>query len=236
MIIVRSTQELSSLWKRTTAFTFDPFARNVMKAFGIDSLAIEHMFTDDPAHLILINAQKSALLMDNPTGKCYFSMQKDWFRVQLHPGEKLVRLQQHYIHYLQESIKWEKILDDFFLSPHGQTTSLSLRRFTRQTIGVCAMKSFFGEELFKKVPSFLQNYQDFEDASWKVFYNYPRVFARDLHKVKDLVVDDLVTYLALPPKERPHLAWLFDTMWSELTNLGLGPRDRAGMMMLIIWA
>lgn len=98
------------------------------------------------------------------------------------------------------------------------------------------MKSFFGTKLFENSPSFLSSYQQFEDDSWKVFFNYPRFMAKDLHRIKDKALDDLVTYFALPTEQRPGLAWIFQTLDSELKGLGINPRDRAGIVMMITWA
>lgn len=208
-----------------------------MKAFGLNYTSIEHMFNDDPGHLVPMDARSSSMLTtDNPNGKCYFHMQKDWFRVQLHPGEKLKDIQDKYARYLTESVAWNNLSDQFTISSNENERLVSLKDFTRQILGICAMKAFFGKELFEVLPSFLTHYQTFEDASWKVFYNYPRLLARSLHKVKDQALDDLVKFFALPTEQRPGLVWLFQTMETELTNLGLDPRDRAGMMMLIIWA
>ena len=237
MVIIRSTQDVAIMWKRTVAFTFDPFVQNVMKAFGLDSTSIEHMFNDDPVHLVPMDSKSSSLLSaDNSLSKCYFHLQKDWLRVQLHPGEKLKDLQYKYVRYLTESVAWNSISDQSTISSNQNEKLISLKGFTRQILGTCAMKAFFGKELFEAIPSFWSHYQGFEDASWKVFYNYPRLLARSLHEIKDHALDDLIKFFALPTEQRPGLAWLFRTMDTELTNLGLDPRDRAGMMMLIIWA
>ncbi len=237
MVIVRSTQDVAIMWKRTVAFTFDPFVQNVMKAFGLNHTSIEYMFNDDPAHLVPMEAHSSSMLAaDNPSSKCYFHLQKDWLRAQLHPGENLKDIQYKYAVHLMDSLAWNNLSDQFTISSTGNEKLISLKSFTRQILGTCAMKAFFGKELFEASPAFWSHYQNFEDASWKVFFNYPRLLARSLHQVKDHALDDLIKYFALPAEQRPGLVLLFRTMDTELTNLGLDPRDRAGMMMLIVWA
>ena len=237
MVIIRSTQDVDVLWKKTVAFTFDAFVQNVMTAFGLDYQSVENMFTDDPAHLVPRDAKSSSILSnDNRMGKCYFQLQKNWLRSQLHPGEHLEDIQRKYVHYLTESVAWNRLSGPFTISTNGNQKLVSLTSFNQEILGTCAMKAFFGEELFEASPSFWSHYQHFEDASWKVFYNYPRIFARSLHEAKDRALDDLINYCALPTEHRPGTVWLFRTMETELTNLGLDERDRAGMIMLIVWA
>ncbi|KAL8738945.1 MAG: hypothetical protein Q9181_000328 [Wetmoreana brouardii] len=237
MIIIRSPDDVAVLWRKTVTFTFDPLVQNVMKAFGLQCTAVEHMFHDDPGRLVPMEVKDSSLLSaENPNNKCYFHMQKDWFRVQLHPGDKLRDLQEKYAQFLTASISWDSLSEGYTISADANERLVSMRGFTRLTLGMCALKAFFGKELFEICPSFLDHYQGFEDASWKVFYNYPHFLAKGLHKIKDKTIDDLVKYFALPAKQRPDLAWIFQTMEAELGNLSLSPRDRAGMMMLIIWA
>ena len=234
MVIIRSTRDVAIMWKSTVAFTFDPFVQNVMTAFGLNYISIERMFNNDPAPMDTHSS--SMLSADNPSSKCYFHLQKDWLRAQLHPGENLKDIQYKYAAYLMDSVAWDNLSDQFTIHSNENEKVISLKSFTRQILGTCAMKAFFGKELFDVSPLFWSHYQNFEDASWKVFYNYPRLLARGLHKVKDHALDELIKYFALPTEQRPGLVWLFRTMDAELTNLGLGPRDRAGMMMLIIWA
>jgi hypothetical protein len=98
------------------------------------------------------------------------------------------------------------------------------------------MNTFFGEKLLQIAPSFPQDYQKFEDDSWKVFNHFPHILARDLHGAKDRAIDALVTYLPLPEEQRPGLAWISMAMNTELRYLTLPPRDIAGITMLVTWA
>ena len=135
MVIIRSTQDVAILWKRTVAFTFDPFVQNVMKAFGLNYTSIENMFNDDPAHLVPMDARSSSLLSaDISTRKCYFHLQKDWLRVQLHPGENLKDIQYKYARYLTDSVAWHRLSDPFIISSNENEKLISLQSFTRQIL------------------------------------------------------------------------------------------------------
>ena len=239
MVVVQNTQEVAYLWKQTVAFTFEPFVQNIMRAFGFNYTAVENMFHEDPAHLLATNVKSSSLLSTaNPKGKCYFNMQSEWLKHQLLPNDNgnLRGLQDKYTHYLSESLSWEALVDRFILESNVHGKTISLKQFTRQILGDCAMKAFFGTKLFETSPLFLPHYQKYEDDSWKIFFNYPRFMAKEVHRAKDRTLDDLVRFYALPKEQRPGMAWIFQTLDSELNSLGLNPRDRAGIMMMITWA
>ena len=240
MVIIQSTQEVATLWKQTAAFTFEPFVENIMRAFGINHRAVANMFHDDPAHLLLPNAQSSALLsIANPRGKSYFKMQSEWLKHQLLPNDNgnLKGLQHKYIQYLSESLVWEDLGHKKYVISDGPAEKvISLQWFTRVLLGECAMKAFFGSRLFEVSPEFLTHYWEFEDESWKVFFNYPQVLARLAHQYKDKALVDLIRFFELPDEEKSGLAWIFKTLNSELRSLGLEPRDRNSIIMMITWA
>ena len=239
MIVVQSTQEVIELWKQTTAFTFEPFIAKLLETFGFNRQAVETMFHDDPGHLVLANAKCYALLSTaNPKGQNYIKMQSEWLKHQLLPHENgnLDALQQRYMYYLFREMTLEKVSEALVPTSHGKGQTHSLKQFCRHIVVQCATRAFFGDKLFEVAPSFLASYQAYEDESWKVFFNYPVFMATSLHSAKDKALDDLVRFFALPKTQRPEQAWIFDTLDSELDSLGMKPRDRAGIMMLIIWA
>ena len=229
-------QDVAYLWKHTTALTFDPFTRNVMDAFGITPSAKEKMFHDDPASLIREELKPYSLLINaNHSQKCYVHLQSDWFKLQLHPGEMLNQFQNKFLNYVKDELHWKTLSPYFILSSGQEEMVISLRKYCRHIISAAANKTFFGDSLFHVDPSFQQNYYNYEDDSWKVFFNYPRFMAKELHLTKERTIKGMMDYLAQPQEQRSDLAWLFQNMDSELTNLGLGAHDRASMIMLIVW-
>jgi hypothetical protein len=237
MVVVQNTQEVAAMWKQTVAFTFEPFVENIMGAFGFKARAVMRMFQDEP-HYLLEPDSKALLATANPRGKSYFKMQSEWLKHQLHPGDNgnLKGLQDKYAHFLSNSLTWNCLSDKYVISNGPNEKKISLKKFTRQVLGDCAMRSFFGNQLFETSPSFLAHYQGYEDDSWKIFFNYPRFVARSVHIIKDKALEDLVRFFQLPGEKRPDLAWIFQTLDSELNSLGHSPQERASIIMMITWA
>ena len=117
-----------------------------------------------------------------------------------------------------------------------QAPTVSLGNFTRYVLSHCAFRTFFGEEIFEVEPNIARLYQKWEDDSWKVFFNYPHLLTKDLHAARLQAIEGLVRYHKLPLDRRTNMAWLFGTLDSELNSLDFNDTDRAGIIMMIVWA
>ncbi|MCJ1295863.1 hypothetical protein MMC34_007427 [Xylographa carneopallida] len=209
-----------------------------MKAFGITPLSVEKVFADPRGLIHGEERSKSLLINDNPSNKAYMNLERDWFKIQLLAPDRLQELQSKYTHFLEESLAWDNLSHIYIMpsDPGVVSKTMSLKGFTRHTVSHCSTSTFFGRKLLEVAPSFAQDYQNFEEESWKIFYRLPPFLVRKSHRAKAKAIDGLVQYLSLPEEERSELAWIFRTMNIELRYLSLPTRDVAGIIMIIIWA
>jgi hypothetical protein len=236
-LILRDTDHVNHIWKDTAALSFDPFITNVMHTFGLEAASVTKMYTSDPAQIIpqRYHAQ-SRLVNHNRLRKHYIHNMSEWLSQQLLSGAHAEVLQNRYAAHLDELLRWENLDPKYIQTAEGGKKTVSLRNYTRVSLTNGANRTFFGKELFETAPDFIECYKIYEDESWKIFFQYPRFMARDLHDAKDKALDAMAGYLALPREQRPYISWVMDTMNNELTYLGLPPRDVAGVIMLITWA
>jgi hypothetical protein len=213
----------------------------MLTAFGISKTNVQRVMQDDPASLMSPSLREKTLLAtENPRGKCYMHLLSEWTKKQLLPGPNLVQLQADYLSYLQRFFSTKPLVGDFVISyqtkragPHS--TTVSLGKFTRHVLSYAAFRAFFGTALFDIDPNFAQIYQKWEDDSWKVFYNYPYILAKDLHNARERAIKSLALYYELSSDKRKP-CWLFDVMDIELRALGVPQADRAGLVMSFCWA
>ena len=237
-VVIKDIQNVAAVWRNTTALSFDPFVQAVMKAFGITPLSVEKVFADPRGLIHGEERSKSLLINDNPSNKAYMNLERDWFKIQLLAPDRLQELQSKYTHFLEESLAWDNLSHIYIMpsDPGVVSKTMSLKGFTRHTVSHCSTSTFFGRKLLEVAPSFAQDYQNFEEESWKIFYRLPPFLVRKSHRAKAKAIDGLVQYLSLPEEERSELAWIFRTMNIELRYLSLPTRDVAGIIMIIIWA
>lgn len=167
-------------------------------------------------------------------------MQSEWFKQQLLPGEYLITLQNTYLVHLRKALDLDLFKADFVVPStthcNLQAPTVSLRKFTRYVLSHCSFRTFFGEEIFEVEPNIARLYQKWENDSWKVFFNYPRFLTKDLHAARLQAIEGLISYFKLPLDRRTNMAWLFGTLDSELNSLNVNDTDRAGIIMMIVWA
>ena len=237
IVILRNVEDIAVLWRNKTTFTFDPFVQGVLKAFGTSTTGIDKM-RSDPRTIIDKNEVDCRLIKQNPLNKCYLHMQSEWLIEQLLQPQRLAILTHKYQTCLESTVQLQNLRSEVLIGSQSSDLSkvVSLKKFCRSILTRCAMLTFFGEKLLDAAPSFIEDYQKYEDDSWKVFYHYPHILARDLHSAKNKALDGLVRFLSLPEEQRTGLAGIYQIMNDELVSLGLGLRDIASMIMLINWA
>ncbi|KAJ8132162.1 hypothetical protein O1611_g1458 [Lasiodiplodia mahajangana] len=238
-IILRDIQDVAIVWRNTQALSFDPFVKAVLEAFGISRDSLMRIFAD-PRDLIEETSRKNSLLITkNPQHKGYMNLEREWFKEQLLAPEALQRIENKYCSYLSDSLAWDKLSPTYILTSKFSTADtkvVSLKLFCRYTILSCSSRTFLGPNLEKIAPSFLRDYQEFEEESWKIFYRFPAWLAARSHRAKDSAMSELAKFLSAPETEHTGLEWIFKTMNRELQYLGVPHHDIAGIVMIIIWA
>jgi hypothetical protein len=245
-VIVRSPSDIATVWKNTTTLSYDGFTERMLAAFGISAESLVKMYTPNPRQLIVDEKQRkqSALCNANPKNKAYIHLQSDWFRTQLLPGEHLDYLQETYLVFLNQFLKFDRFDDHFVVNEPVVATQegksavkvVSLGKFCRYIISRSSFRTFFGEELFEAEPELARIYQTWEDQSWKVFFNYPPWLAPELHQCRMKFLSGMLKYLEMPESKRTGMVWLFRMANAELQTLGWKDVDRAGLLMMISWA
>jgi hypothetical protein len=231
-VILRDVQDVAAVWKNTQALSIDPFVVSTLGAFGISKPTLEKIFADPQEVISGEGRAKSLLINENPTNKVYMDLERDWFAAQLLRPDALKQLLTRYLSELRQALAWESLSVSYMRLSGPSEKTISLTRFCQYTVSYCSTNTFFGEGLQQTAPDFLSHYQEFETESWKIFYRLPAFLARKSHRAKEKAVDGLVDWMANPQEAQ----WIFRTIIAELGHLGVGKRDIAAFVMVIIWA
>jgi len=236
LVIVRDPEDIATVWKDTKALTFDKFIQSAFRGIGVPSTSYAIMFQEDPASFVVSKDRPAPLFAcENPSKKRYIDLQEDWIKEQLQPGERMRTVQKLFLGYIDKGLHWNNFTSKFVLSANAENHTISLYNFCRYTLVDAGTKTFLGEEIFHLDPDFVQHYIEWENTSWKVAFQHPGIFSKDMHKTRKNLVDVIARYYSLQPCQRPGLSWLFDRMQSEQRKLGLKLNETAAISLIMLW-
>ena len=176
-----------------------------------------------------------ASINPNPGHKMLAHLCEDLYRQQLHPGKNLADLQRGFLHKIEASISWEQMPQSIVTSFSDGVRRVSLLRWCRQVLLESATRSFFGDRLLEIEPQLLQSFFDFDDNSWQLTYQLPWFLCMKMRAAKQVGIDALTKYFAMPRDQRIGEAWLVRSLESEMRNAGIGDKDIAAFVFMVYW-
>lgn len=167
--------------------------------------------------------------------KHFIDRAHDYYKLQLHPGEKLDIVQEPFLGSIEESLQWQNISGKYVLETTHDTKTVSIYGWCSEVLLLATTKAFFGDSILQIEPNILQGIHDFDNANWKLLYKIPRFWAKDMWEAKDLVHGALLKYFKLPLGQRSDGAWVVQTLESEMRDMGVDDQQIASILMMTYW-
>ena len=234
LYIVTSPSDISSVYKNTKALDFDPFIHNVAMAFGASKINADKMF-EKMRNARGGSAEPDAKVSGNP--KSFMEQSHENYKLQLHPGPKLEELQRVFLSRVDAYLQFDGLASRIIgSSSESQAKVVSLLDWTSGVLLDASTRAFFGDTLLDAVqPNLLDNFIVFDDESWKLNYQYPRIAAKAMYDAKDESVAAFESYLSLPHEKRPGATWIITTLESDMRALGMETQQISSMIFMIYW-
>lgn len=109
LAILTSPHDIAAIWKNTESLSLDVFLKDVYVAFGVSS-DVAHKMYQTPSELPWSgDAEKQTTMFrsENPLHKSLGHLQSDFFKLQLHPGEKLDSLGVKFMRHINRHLQWK---------------------------------------------------------------------------------------------------------------------------------
>ena len=220
LYIVTSSEDVSAVYRNTKALDFDPFIHNVAMAFGATRANANKMFEEAGGQ-----------------SRSFIEKSHDNYKLQLHPGPKLEDLQASLLNRIDSHLNFSNISSRITRpSPNPQTILVSLFDWTSEVLLDAATRAFFGDTLLDTIqPDLLESFFLFDDESWKLNYQYPRIAAQKMYSAKDKAIVAFECYFSLPRQERPGAAWIIMTLEDDMRALGMNTQQLSSMIFMVYW-
>ncbi|KAL8754753.1 MAG: hypothetical protein Q9199_004124 [Rusavskia elegans] len=186
LYIITNPQDMSLVYKSTGSLAFDEFIRDLHVGFGMSAYG-RHTMWDDSA------------------GKYLVHQANDLHRAQLHPGEHLDDLTRKLLGQIERRLRPGMVFPGKGSGNRGASKQarLSLYDLCSDVLVPAASVALFGEALLRTSSTFVEDFHAFDEDSWMLTYQYPRLLARKMHQAKERNTDALTRYFQLPLEDRP---------------------------------
>ncbi|KAL4796710.1 putative cytochrome P450 [Aspergillus venezuelensis] len=226
LCIVTDPVDVSDVNRRSTAFTLEPLAKNLLLKFEISKPSVDRLFY----HYVNENdkgrGQRGTGVL-NATDTIL-----DLYRQHLSPGNQLNA-------FLEGDIipRMTRILSPTKLgldtgTEETKTISVSLHNLCTQSLVNGIVRSYYGDIIADLQPDFAGRYIAWEKASWKFLTGLPKFLSRDMLSAKGDMIGLFEEYFSLSHEERGHSNFWVESVERLLRGLGLSNGEIARMFML----
>lgn len=218
LYIITNPQDMSLVYKSTESLAFDDFIRDLHVGFGMSAYG-RHTMWDDSA------------------GKCLVHQANDLHRAQLHPGEHLDDLTQKFLGQIERRLRPDMVFPGKGSGNRGASKQarLSLYDLCSDVLVPAASVALFGEALLRTSSTFVEDFHAFDEDSWMLTYQYPRLLARKMHQAKERNTDALTRYFLLPLEDRPGACYYVKSFEALQREAAMNTRDLAITIHLFYW-
>lgn len=172
----------------------------------------------------------------NPHHKPLAKLLRELHIKQLFPGQHLDDLGTKFGDYFQDSLVLKDMSNKAFAT---QKTSNSiivpLLKWSSDLFTLGGQRAYFGGLLEEIDPNMTWTFLEFDELSWQVLYQYPRMATGRMSQLKDKLIQDLEIYFGMPVEQRTGDAWFTKAFEHEARQIGIGTHDLATMMVTIYW-
>ncbi len=226
LYVLTSSTDMAVAFKNTTTLDYGLVIRDLMGSFGLSEEGITAIF--QPTRMFLESTRQY-----NPHGKDFFRLKSDFYHAQLHPGPRFEATQRKLLERLEYALTYDHIPTNAILKVTDQVKHVSLYRLCQQVFVRAGTEVFFGKRFLDLSPSLLDDFINFDENNWMVFYNWPGK-AKALDPMRN-ILGLLQIYVDIPKADRQDTSWLIQMFEEAQGHSDASKDDVAVMLMVLLW-
>ena len=225
MYFIMSPKDMAAVYKNTTTLTFDGFIRDLYTTFGMSK---------DGIRLMWQTRSTDSLDTSTPNVKQYH-LGEGVHREQLHPGPQLEDITAKYLEQIQQQLVWSHIPASTYSLKGKESKMVMLYDWCADVLGHAAMNALYGDGLLQLEPRLLEYFYTFDQESWKLTFQLPPLFARDMHTAKDNARQAYIRYFQLPQEKRSQACHYLRTVEAKQRQAGMSDNDIGIAAQMFFW-
>ena len=225
--VLTMPKDVAEAYRNTTSLSFDIFVQVMMRNLGSSAQSVKAMFSPMPT-------EKAGF--PNPYGKPLGRLARELHTTQLYPGEHLSFLDGKFIESFGDQLDLEKMAEaNYAARDEKGGVTVPLMKWSSDVFTRAGQVAYFGDLLGVIDPNLTWTFLEFDDLSWQVLFQYPRIVSRRMHAARERLTVALEKYFSVPAEDRGEQAWFTHAMEHEMRTVGISTHDIATMMTTIYW-
>ncbi|KAI1262299.1 putative cytochrome P450 [Xylariaceae sp. FL1019] len=221
--VVANAKQSADVYRDVESLSFDGFVQSLMKKNGSDEKTINSIFAP-------LSKEKSGF--PNPDGLSLGALAGKMHTQQLHPGPNMMNLQRVGADWINSRLRLDALAKDcsYAITSPGRI-EVPLYHWTSDYFVRLGQHVYFGDPLHQIDPDYSSAFIVFDEVIWKMLYQYPDIFCRDMTRPRDQMLESMKRYFQIPKGQRQdHAAWIVNAMEDEMRACGMDDKNVAIMV------
>ncbi|KAL8851305.1 MAG: hypothetical protein Q9221_003750 [Calogaya cf. arnoldii] len=225
--VLTMPKDVADAYRNTTSLSFDIFVQVMMRNLGSSAQSVRAMFSPMPV-------EKDGF--PNPLGKPLGRLARELHTTQLYPGDNLTKLDDKFIESFGDQLIFEKMANTSYAARNDKGgVIVPLLKWSSDVFTRAGQVAYFGNLLGVIDPGLTWTFLEFDDLSWQILFQYPRIVSRRMHAARERLTAVIEQYFSVPAEDRGEQAWFTPAMEHEMRTVGISTHDIATMMTTIYW-
>ncbi|KAF1996571.1 cytochrome P450 [Amniculicola lignicola CBS 123094] len=231
LYFLTSPDDVQTFYKNTTSLKFESVVYDLGIMFGVSKQAMDRAYEKPESEAEDVVSR--ALGTRNSRLKCLADLNKEFWKMQLHPGEHYLELQDVFLEQIQHRLGFAGIPPTSVRAESAEEKTVSLLELLQRVLVEAALTAFFGAVLLESEPSIVQDFLDFDDENWKLWYKWPN--ADQMFAAKGRMAKAIERYLGLPNEQRSDASFIIKTFITSQRALDTSDEDLAKILCMLVF-
>lgn len=232
--VVTNPKDVAEVYKNNTSLSFEVFISDLMLSCGTLPETVKKMSSSPPPY-----PEGYSVSGLNPANKTLVRLAIDFHHAQLLTGlnTHVHELTDVFLAYIDEFLTWDRLCKDPKLCTRRKDNAmeLSLLDWCGKVLIEAGTKTYWGSALWNMSPDMLSTFYSLDRGMWKILFQYPKAFSKEVIAARDSITHMLTDYYKLPFEQRPDAAWFTKSLETESRAAGLNEEEMAAAIMIIFF-
>lgn len=231
LYFLTAPEDVQSFFRNTSTLEFESVVYELGITFGVSKDAMDKSYVKPSSEAD--DRVSEALGTRNSRLKCLVDLNKEFWKMQLHPGDEYCKVQDVFLGEITEKLSYGNLPASSIQSSSSGEVTISLLSLCQRILIESTINAFFGKVLLEVEPSLVQDFLNFDEENWKLWYKWPK--ATKMYTAKDRMANAIERYMALGDETRKDASFIIKTFIKSQRALNTADADIAKVLCMLVF-